>query len=114
MKVNSGIKQFLKTDRATGARDRLRVDYCTTVYTIAVKKDAITDNLVCVIKEYLYLFRFELALVLCESGAMFTDPLPRGTLSSCCHVFTLSYFSTEAAGGKFPWPVPPWKRPRLS
>ena len=28
--------------------------------------------------------RFELACVHCESGALSTEPLPRGTLSSCC------------------------------
>ena len=30
------------------------------------------------------LSRFELAFVHCESGALSTEPLPRGTLSSCC------------------------------
>ena len=37
-----------------------------------------------VIKEYLRLSSFELAFVLCESGALSTEPPPAGILTSCC------------------------------
>ena len=37
-----------------------------------------------VIKEFLRLSSFELVFVHCESGALSTEPLPRGLLTSCC------------------------------
>ena len=41
-----------------------------------------------VIKEYIYAFPvkniFEPAYIHCESGALSTEPLPRGILTSCC------------------------------
>ena len=37
-----------------------------------------------VIKEYLRLSSFELAFVLCESGALSTEPPPACILTSCC------------------------------
>ena len=43
------------------------------------------------IKQYLRLSSFELAFVRCESGALSTEPLPRGTLTSCCTQYLRVY-----------------------
>ena len=40
--------------------------------------------MLCVIKEYLRLSSFESTHIYCESGALSTEPLPRGIFTSCC------------------------------
>ena len=56
-------------------------------FSITTKFDGNTTKLkwlICLIKEYLRLSSFELAFVLCESGALSTEPPQAGILTSCC------------------------------
>ena len=61
--------------------DEFRVYMVTSLFRTSIV--LYVRHTYCNIKN-LRLSRFELAYIHCESGALSTEPLPRGTLPSCC------------------------------
>ena len=54
------------------------------VEVCAIYNQGFATQVLSVINEYLRLSSFELAFVLCESGALSTEPPPASILTSCC------------------------------